>query len=197
MSKSGKSREAVGLFKDEGKLENALDELQESGFDRSRISLLANEDTIERRLGHHYAKSTEASDDPDAPRVAYISRESLGAAEGALIGAPLYVAAVTSAGLALAAGGPITAAIAAAAVGGGAAALAGAALAGLVDKRYAKSIEEQVEQGGIVVWVNLRNAKQEAEAVDILKKYGAEDVHVHDLHGEILVHSSRVSSGSS
>jgi hypothetical protein len=195
-AKPGYVREAVGLFHDEQQLENALDQLQESGFDRSEISLLANEQTIEDRLGHHYERSAEASDDPNAPRVAYVSRENLGVAEGALIGTPLYVAAVTSAGIALAAGGPLAVAITAAVVGGGAAALIGAALARLVDRRHAKSIEEQLEHGGIVVWVDLRDPDQEARAPDILKKYGATEVHVHEIPSGQAPQSSGSSSGS-
>ncbi len=180
-SKPGYVREAVGVFRDVGQMETALDELQESGFDRSEISLLANEDTVEARLGHHYEKASDAADDPDAPRVAYVSKESLGAAEGALIGAPLYVAAITSAGIALAVGGPIAVAVAAAAVGGGAGALAGVALAGLVDRKYANEIEKQLEHGGVLVWVDLRSPEQEAKATEILTKYGAAEVHVHEL----------------
>jgi hypothetical protein len=195
-SKPGYVREAVGVFKDENDLENALDELQESGFDRSEISLLANEKTVEERLGHYYEKTSEAADDPDAPRVAYTARESLGAAEGALIGAPLYVAALTSAGLALAAGGPIAMAIAAAAIGGGAGALAGATLAGFVDKKHVEEIETQLEHGGIVVWVDLRSAEQEARAMDILNEHNAKEVHVHEVPYKGASQSSWASSES-
>lgn len=179
----GYVREAVAAFRDASKLEAAIDELEESGFDRNEISLLANEKTVEQKLGHYYDKPSEIEDDPDAPRVAYVSRESVGAAEGALIGGPLYVAAVTSAGLAIAAGGPLAWAVTAAFVGGGAGALIGSMLAAYVGERHARHIEEQLEHGGIVLWVNLRDAAHERRAVDILEKHAASDVHVHEVPG--------------
>ncbi len=182
-SKPGHVRETVAAFKDVAELEAAIDELLESGFDRAEISLLASEKAVEEKLGHYYEKPVEIEDDPDAPRVAYVSKESIGAAEGALIGGPLYVAAVTSAGLAIAAGGPLAVAAAAAVIGGGAGALIGAFLAGYVGKQYARHIEEQLEHGGIVLWVNLRDAAHEERATQILRKYAVADLHVHEVPG--------------
>ncbi|MBE9552205.1 MAG: hypothetical protein IMF05_01955 [Proteobacteria bacterium] len=181
-SKPGHVREAVAAFRDVAELEATIDELQESGFDRAEISLLASEEAVEKKLGHYYDKPSEIEDDPDAPRVAYVSRESLGAAEGGLISGPLYVAAVTSAGLAIAAGGPLAIAVTVAVLGGGAGALIGAVLAGYVGQQYARHIEEQLEHGGIVLWVNLRDAQHEERAVNILRKHGAADV-IHEVPG--------------
>jgi len=182
-SKPGHVRETVAAFKDVVELEAAIDELLESGFDRAEISLLASEKAVEEKLGHYYAKPAEIEDDPDAPRIAYVSKESLGAAEGALISGPLYVAACTSAGLAIAAGGPLAMAVGAAVVGGGAAALLGAFLASYVSEHYARHIEEQLEHGGIVLWVNLRDAAHEERATRILSKYAVGDLHVHEVRG--------------
>lgn len=181
--KPGHVRETVAVFKDVAKLEAAIDELLESGFDRAEISLLASEESVEEKLGHYYDKPTEIEDDPDAPRVAYVSKESLGAAEGALISGPLYVAAATSAGLAIAAGGPLAVAVTAAALGGGAGALVGAFLATYLDEQYAGHIEEQLEHGGIVLWVNLRDAAHEQRATEILSRYIVGDLHVHEVPG--------------
>lgn len=182
-SKPGHVRETVAVFKDVTELEAAIDELLESGFDRAEISLLASEKAVEDKLGHYYDKPTEIEDAPDAPRVAYVSKESLGAAEGALISGPMYVAAATSAGLAIAAGGPLGVAVGAAAVGGGAAAMVGAILASFVSKKYARHIEEQLEHGGIVLWVNLRDAAHEERATEILSKYAVGDLHAHEVAG--------------
>jgi len=181
--KPGYAREAVAVFRDVAELEAVIDELEESGFDRAEISLLANERAVEEKLGHYYDKPAEIEDDPEAPRVAYVSKESLGAAEGALIGGPLYVAAVTAAGLAIAAGGPLAVAAAAAAAGGGAGALIGTFLAGYVSQQHSRHIEEQLEHGGIVLWVNLRDARHEERALHVLRKHAAGDVHVHEVPG--------------
>jgi len=182
-SRSDQVRETVAAFKNVAELEAAIDELLESGFNRSEISLLASEKAVEEKLGHYYEKPLEIEDDPEAPRVAYVSKESIGAAEGALIGGPLYVAAATAAGLVIAAGGPIVAAITAMTISGSAGALIGAVLAGYVGKKYARHIEEQLEHGGIVLWVNLRDAAHEARAAEILQKYAVGDLHVHEVAG--------------
>lgn len=71
-------REAVAVFATEKDLENAIDALLVSGFSRADISLLASETAVEEKLGHRYRKVEELEDDPQAPRAAYISRESLG-----------------------------------------------------------------------------------------------------------------------
>ena len=79
-------REAVGVFHDPGPLQEAIDELLSSGFDRAEISLLASERAIEAKLHHRYRKVAELEDDPRVPRTAYVSLELIGDAEGGLIG---------------------------------------------------------------------------------------------------------------
>tara|TARA_R110000737_G_scaffold317421_1_gene328072 strand:+ start:190 stop:450 length:261 start_codon:yes stop_codon:yes gene_type:complete len=78
----GSIREAVAVFDNAKSLEDAIAELQSSGFDRAEISLLAGEHAIEEKLGHLYAKTEDIEDDPDVPSVAYFSSESIGGAEG-------------------------------------------------------------------------------------------------------------------
>ena len=64
----GTIREAVGVLDDAKSLEDAIDELESSGFDRAEISLLASEHAIEEKLGHVYTKTEELEDDP-LPRI--------------------------------------------------------------------------------------------------------------------------------
>jgi hypothetical protein len=44
-------REAVGVFHDPASLQEAIDELLSSGFDRAELSLLAGEHAVEEKLG--------------------------------------------------------------------------------------------------------------------------------------------------
>ena len=50
-------REAVGVFRDPASLQEAIDELLSSGFDRAEVSLLAGEHAVEEKLGHRYRKA--------------------------------------------------------------------------------------------------------------------------------------------
>jgi hypothetical protein len=49
-------REVVGVFDDPEALEEAVFVLETHGFDRAAFSLLADEATVERELGHRYRR---------------------------------------------------------------------------------------------------------------------------------------------
>jgi hypothetical protein len=174
-------REAVGIFTSADALENAIVGLMGSGFDRAEISLLAAEPTVDAKLGHKYRRVTELEDDAATPRDCYVSIESIGDAEGALIGGLLYVGALAAVGAVVASGGTLAAAITGAALGGGTGGLIGSVLAKLVGDRHAQTIEEQLAHGGLLLWVQTRDADHEAKAVEILRKHSGADVHVHSL----------------
>ncbi|HAK62189.1 MAG: hypothetical protein ACOY17_10725 [Pseudomonadota bacterium] len=172
-------REAVAVFETAETLQAAIDELLISGFNRAELSLLAGEHAVEEKLGHHYTKVEELEDDPDVPTAAFVSPESIGDAEGALIGGPMYIAACTAAGIAVAVGGPLTTVITAGALAGGAGAVIGGVLASMVGKHHADYLHEQLEHGGLLLWVRTVDREHEKRATDILSKHSAHDVHVH------------------
>ena len=70
-------REAVGVFHATADMESAIQELQESGFDRAEISLLAGEETVRQKLRHKYYDAKSLEDDPKAPRSAFVSTSRL------------------------------------------------------------------------------------------------------------------------
>jgi hypothetical protein len=174
-------REAVAVFTDEATLQAAIDDLTSAGFDRAEISLVAGAATVEAELGHRYRKVAELEDDPAVPRTFYVSEESIGDAEGALVGGLLYVGAVAAAGAIVATGGTLAAAITAAALAGGTGGLIGAALAKLVGDHHAHYLQEQLDRGGLLLWVRTRDTAHENRAIDILRRHSGHDVHVHDL----------------
>lgn len=174
-------KEAVGVFADLATLEQAIDELEQSGFDRAEISLLTSRATVEDKLRHLYAPVEDLEDDPDAPRKAYVSTESIGDAEGALIGGLMYIGALAAAGAVVASGGTLAAVITGAALAGGSGALIGGGLARLVGNDRADEIEQQLMRGGLLLWVRTRDREHETRAVEILKRNSAHDVHIHEL----------------
>ncbi len=174
-------REAVGFFATVDTFESAIDDLMSSGFDRAELSLLATEQSVEEKLGHKYQKVTELEDEAAIPRRSYVSTESVGDAEGGLIGGLLYVGAVAAAGAVAASGGTLAAVIGGAALAGGAGGLVGSILAKFVGDQHARDLQEQLDHGGLLLWVRTRDAAHEKRAVDILKKHSGRDVHVHAL----------------
>jgi hypothetical protein len=174
-------REAVGIFRHPEDFQAAVDELQSSGFHRAELSLLASEEAVEEKLGHRYRRTAALADDPAVPRAAYVSIESIGGAEGGLIGGLMYVGAVAAAGAVVVSGGTLAAGIAAAALAGGGGGLIGSILAKWVGDQHAEYLQKQVDRGGLLLWVRTRDAGYERRAVEILKKHSGESVHVHSL----------------
>ena len=177
--------EAVGVFHRSGDLQSAIDELLSSGFHRFELSLLADEATVQEKLGHQYKKTSALADDPSVPRSAYVSPEAIGGAEGGLIGALVYVGAAAAAGVVVASGGTLAAIITAAVLVGGTGGLFGSMLAKWLGDHHANYLQEQVERGGLLLWVRTRNVADEKRAVEILKRHSGGEVHVHALPADV------------
>ena len=174
-------REAVAVFHDEESLQSAVDSLLIAGFDRSHLSLLAGEASIEAKLGHRFEKVAELEDDPEVPTQAYIGTDSKTEGKGVLVGVLFYVGACAAAGAVVASGGTAAAALIAGAVAGGGGGLIGAAFARFLEQRHAHRLQEQLDRGGLVLWVRTLNPEDERRAIEALRANGGDDVHVHDL----------------
>lgn len=195
----GAHREVVGIFDQPEDLQAAIDELLQSGFHRAELSLLSSVATVDRKLGHRFQKVQDLADDAAVPRVAYVSTEAIGDAEGALIGTLMYVGALTAAGAAVASGGALASLIVAAAVAGGSGGLLGAILARWVGHHHARHLQAQLDRGGLLLWVLARNDGAERCAVNILEKHSGVDVHAHTFPGtpDPAIRVNPVSAGAS
>jgi hypothetical protein len=181
-------REAVGIFDRAEKLQDAIDELLSSGFHRAQLSLLASGRVVAEKLGHRYEKIRALEDDPAVPRSAYVSPEAIGGAEGALIGALTYVGATAAAGAVVASGGTLAAGLAAMALIGGAGGFIGSVLAKWIGDHHADYLQEQMDRGGLLLWVRTWDSEDEKRAVEILGRHSASDIHVHTLPAEACGH---------
>jgi hypothetical protein len=181
MSETSQVREAVAVFGSEKDLEAAIDELLSSGFSRAELSLLASSETVHKRLGHFYLTTRDLEDDPKVPVAAYVPRESVGEAEGAMIGGLLYVGAFLGLGPVVASGGPIGMAVLAAVLGGGGGTAIGALLARWIGQHHADYLDDQLRHGGILLWVRTRDTEHEERARKILARHSGRDVHVHGI----------------
>lgn len=175
------AREVVGVFDNAVALEAAIDELLSSGFDRADLSLLASTETVDAKLGRHYKRVEEIECREDVPRTHYVSTDAIGLAEGALVSSLVYVGALVAAGAVVASGGSLAATIAGAALAGGGGGLIGVALANLVGKHHAQYLQEQLERGGLLLWVHAWDEAREARAREILKRNSGRDVHACEI----------------
>ena len=168
-------REVVGVFDDLSSLQSAIDDLMTDGFDRSEISLLAEDDAVRQKKGA--AGATELEDDDRAPRVAYVEGESLSEGKALLVGGLFYVGAFVGAGAL--AGRMFDSPILAGALTGGFAALVGLALSKLIGDRQARWARAQLERGGLLLWARAWTEEREREAMEVMKRNGGRHVHVH------------------
>jgi hypothetical protein len=167
-------REVVAVFDDADTLDKAVYTLETRGFDRAAFSLLANEEAVTQKLGHRYQYVKDMEDDPKAARETFFSKISLLEAHYLPVPALAAVGAIVLAGV----GGIVPVLIAA---GGGA--LLGAALGQVMHEHNARRVQEQLERGGLLLWVNVRNAVEEETALEILRAHSAHDVHAHEIAG--------------
>jgi hypothetical protein len=174
------TREVVGIFHTSADLQAAIDKLMSAGFDRAELSFLASADTVEEKLGHAYRKVSDMADDPRTPRAAYVSAEELGDAQGGLIGGLVYVGALVAAGAVVVSDGSLAAAFAAAAVSGGTGGYIGSLLGRVLGHHHANHLQDQIDKGGLLLWVHARDADHEARSIAILKTYCGDNVHVHE-----------------
>ena len=177
----GETREAVGLFHDEKTLQSAADELLVNGFNHADLSLLAGHRSVETRLGGMYERVADLEDKPDVAFQAFVDSDSRTEGKGVLVGGLFYIGAVAAAGAIVASGGTVAALILGVAAGGGAGGLVGAALAGFLEKHHAHALQEHLDKGGLLLWVHTPDEAHEKRALEILRRAGAEDAHVHSL----------------
>jgi hypothetical protein len=67
----------------------------------------------------------------------------------------------------------------AAALGGGAGGLVGTWFAKLLGDQRAQRLQEQLDHGGLLLWVRTWDVAEENRAVQILERHSGRDVHVH------------------
>lgn len=177
-------REAVGVFHDPDRLEEAIEALQEAGFDRAQINLLSSLEAAERKLGRPIEDIRTLEDEGEIPHGNPVDRHELAEGKAALTAGLAGLGSLVAIGTVVASGGGLGLVLAAAALAGGLGGGIGALLAKALGERHAAAIERQLERGGLLLWVALRDPAQEARALEILKAHGAEDVHVHEIeHG--------------
>ena len=174
----GRVREAVAVFDDVSSLEAAVEDLRVAGFAQDAISLLGGQDAVERKLGRTYERVEELEDDPRALRTAFVSEKNLGERENRLLGSLTVLPTVIAAGTVVATAGAVAAAIVGTAIAG---ALVGTVFTHWMDKRHADWLQEQLDRGGLLLWVRTPDPESQQQALSILQQHSAHDVHLHKL----------------
>ena len=169
--------EVVGLFDSMDYLQSAIDDLLTHGFDRSEISLLAEDATAREKVGAK--RSVEIEDSDEAPRISYIENESLNEGKASLIGLLFYVGAIAGAITVWTIFGSFAEAIFAGIVTGMVASLLGVGVIKLIQRRQSNWAQAQLARGGLLLWARTWTEENERAAMNAMQRNGGHDVHVH------------------
>lgn len=172
--------EAVGVFDSFKALQQAYYDLTMVGFSRHDISLLGSESALREKLGDRFWHSKDLEDDPTAPRASFVSEEAIGELEGAIAGGFFFLGSYIATFALLTPVSTLAASAAAIAIGGSPAAVVGALLARRVGRHHKDYYANQIEHGGILLWVRVSDKERENLAIKILEGHSGRDVHVHD-----------------
>jgi hypothetical protein len=174
-------REVVGAFHSAEALEKAVTELGSSGWDKSEMSLLAQEGVFQPGLPAHGHDMQRAADEAELPRSPVVEDEDVRQGRTLATSLAAVIAAFAASGATiLTGGGALAAVIGAAAAGGGAGASVNA-IGRWISGSRSHFLRDQVDQGGILLWVTVNSPEQERLAEEILRRHGGGDVHVHEI----------------
>lgn len=166
----------AGTFSSPDRLEDAVDELQLTGFDRADLSVPNLVSKAHDRSARGPRRISGIVVGPRPRRTHYVGRHSMTEAQAAIVGASLGVpalAATTVLGLSGADVGPM---IVGAFLWGGVGALCGAAVAWWIGMRRARRLADEIAYGGLSLWVGVRDRARAEQALEILRRHGARDV---------------------
>jgi len=176
-------RELSAVFHSADDLEAAINDLASEGLDRADMSLLGEEHLLTTDDSKPAGDARQAAADPETPRQPLISDTDI--RQGRTLATSLagVVAAFAATGATILTGGGALAAVVGAAVAGGGASAVVNAVGRQAGNKHEAFIEEQIRNGGIVLWLALREPEREGDVRRILARHAATDVHVHDPHG--------------
>lgn len=174
-------REAIGVFVGADQVHAAIDDLLSAGFHQEAFGLLAGQYTVRQSLGEFYEQTNRFSDSAEAPNTAFVARESVGDTVHAYIGSLFFAGTTTAAGAVVASAAVLGGGLLAAVAGAAAIGAVGAAMSLIINQSAAEELEQQVEEGHLLLFVRVADAGQEEKAVEILRAHTPIEVRVLDV----------------
>jgi hypothetical protein len=153
----------TAAFPSEAEVQVVVEALESSGVDRAQIGVLTTADSSSERDQPGRGGPSRTPHDSDSAAIA----------AGAWIGGLAYLGAATAAGLVILAGGGLGLALAAVLASGGGGGLVGALIAAGFHRHHAEFVEEQLQSGGVTLWVDTRNEAQTATVRRIFDQHHA------------------------
>lgn len=166
-------REAVAVFDSEPLLHAAVDSLMQIGLRQEDMSVLGS-------FGRS-GSSAVLADADDAPRTNFITQDSRTIGLASIAGSPALIAGLGAALLTGAGGAALIPAIAVTLGSTGVAGGLGMILARAFGRKHAAFVEQQIRNGGLLLWVRASDPSRDGDVLRILKGNGGRDVHFHTV----------------
>lgn len=174
-------REAVGIFINAQPLQSTIRDLQAAGFTAEQLGLLASEDVVARSLGELYTRINNKSDSPQSPAIAFIGKDTTEGSVGVLGGSLYFVGASGVMGAVVASAAVFGGALLAAVGGIVGVGLVGALVASVIHQSDAEYLQQQVDEGHMLLFVRIVDSATEKQALDILTRHCAVEVKMYDV----------------
>lgn len=170
-------KEAVGIFNNQKNMDEAIADLEEAMFPRHDISVIGSKGRMEERFGSEAVSPELLEDNPRTPKDASIRPEEKTIASAVIVGVPAYFFGCLSALMVNPA--PATVLLTAVTLGSVFGAAIGACVLYGVRVYLENRVQQQIDEGGLVLWVKTFKPEQEKKVKTIMKMHGAQDVHFH------------------
>ncbi|NNE83646.1 MAG: hypothetical protein HKN28_06715 [Alphaproteobacteria bacterium] len=167
----------VGVFREVGAFERALDGLLRAGFDPSAVSVLGSHEEIIAQFGR-IPRPEELADNPKTPRESLETESTLHKAVDFIAGTLAVISEVGTAAAAYAIGGPVGVAAASADLTD---TTVDNLLSDYVDDHYREQFEENLRDGGMICWVLTPDNKAAVAAAKVLALAGGRHIHETDF----------------
>jgi len=169
-----RERHIVAVFGEVAPFRTVLDDLLDTGFSRSDVSILAPHADLEDHFDRKIPAVDELAERPDTPREDLEAEGALESAVRWLAESASVIGAAVAQGAAYAVGGPV-----------GVATMTGAyvestiedVLNDYIDDRYTERFRETLLDGGLVCWVRAADRERARRAREILASHGGRDIH--------------------
>jgi hypothetical protein len=180
-----RAREVTGVFYSHAALEDAVDALLHSGFDRADIDRVADPEAVRQRIGDIYVAAEELADIGHVARRPFFTRDDMSAAVA--VGGSLFGCAVALAAsfiVLVSGGGPLATGTVAAIAGILAGGTAAATIAHFLRQERRRGLDTLMAARGLILWVRVHSPEREELAQKILQRHGARAVRVHEIEIE-------------
>lgn len=174
-------REAVGIFNDPERLREAIAALLGAGIKREELGLLASEKVVEESLSDFYIRTNPAADSAQSPAIAFVERDSVGVAGNSLGGGLFFIGTSGVMGGAVASAAVLGGALLAAVGGVVAVGVVGALVAKVIHQSDADYLQQQVDEGRLLLFVRIAAAGREAEVLHILEQHTGTAAKLYDI----------------